>query len=434
MAVGKECSMTRPWRAGLAALAGTALALAPVNAGSAHVAAVAGTPAAQVTPIVLFPAFHFTKLVVTVRHQRVDRACPSSGRFQDWFGHPVRGRFDQVCRDELLTLRYNARGTRPMARRFANQRGVTVRVSNYGSTASAPFYEPMYRALLQAGYERDKTIRVAGYDSRLTPDMGRFLPRTKALIEDTSRSNGGRPVQLVGHSNGPLYAQYLLTHTSAAWKATYIHGFTPIAGNFPGQGLLFSLFFTGVNVSDFTYPTTHANAVSSARMFLSAPSSYMSAADPAIFGSREVVLADQTSGRRYTPTDFRRLFADAHLPRARRIAEHYIGFVRFAQPAWFPHVDVSAERGSQVPTAVGVALPNLSVGQLVTADTQFYVRGGDGNQEGITNTAIGVWQAMPCFRFTLRANVGVNHFELPADPAVLRRLVANANRPRSPCQ
>ena len=38
--------------------------------------------------------------------------------------------------------------------------------------------------------------------------------------------------------------------------------------------------FTGLNIEDFAYPKTHANAVSSARMFLSSPSSYMSAADP----------------------------------------------------------------------------------------------------------------------------------------------------------
>ena len=63
-------------------------------------------------------------------------------------------------------------------------------------------------------------IRVAGYDSRLTPDIGDFLERTKRLIEDTYRDNGNQPVHLAGHSNGPLYAQYLLTHTSRGMAAT----------------------------------------------------------------------------------------------------------------------------------------------------------------------------------------------------------------------
>ena len=70
-----------------------------------------------------------------------------------------------------------------MRQRFSNQRGVTVRILDYGRTASAPFYETLYQALVAAGYVRDQDIRVAGYDARLTPDMGGFLRRTKKLIE-----------------------------------------------------------------------------------------------------------------------------------------------------------------------------------------------------------------------------------------------------------
>ena len=32
------------------------------------------------TPIVLFPAWHFTRLTVTVKHQKTDPACPAPGR------------------------------------------------------------------------------------------------------------------------------------------------------------------------------------------------------------------------------------------------------------------------------------------------------------------------------------------------------------------
>jgi lecithin-cholesterol acyltransferase len=106
---------------------------------------------------------------------------------------------------------------------------------------------------------------------------------------------------------------------------------------------------TGLNIQDFSYPKTHANAVSSARMFLSSPASYMSSADPAVFGHSEVVLVDRATGARYTPADYRRLFTDAHLPIALQIANYYIGFVKFRDRANFPDVDVSAERGSGVP-------------------------------------------------------------------------------------
>src|SRR4029079_2983849 len=113
------------------------------------------------------------------------------------------------------------------------------------------------------------------------------LHRTKKLIEQTYRDNGKRPVHLVGHSNGPIYAQYLLTHTSTAWKAKYIHGFTPIAGNLRGRGSVYPLAFTGLNVQDFSFPSTAANARSSSLALVSAPSTYMSQGEPRGLHQRE---------------------------------------------------------------------------------------------------------------------------------------------------
>jgi lecithin-cholesterol acyltransferase len=40
---------------------------------------------------------------------------------------------------------------------------------------------------------------------------------------------------------------------------------------------------------------------------------------------------------------------------------------------------------------------------------------------------------MTCHHFSLTDNPGVTHFELPANAAVLARLIANANAPRSTC-
>lgn len=411
-----------------------------VSAFAALVAAISLAPARSqaaskpLTPIVLFPAFHFTELRVTVHDQTAAPGCPRSGSFSDYFENPDPGTaFSQVCRDELMTLRYDADSRRPMPERFSEQRGVRVSIIGYGSVASAPFYAPLYQALEAAGYTPDRNIRVAGYDARLTPDLGGFLPRTIELIEQTYRANGNRPVQLVGHSNGPLYAQYLLTHTSRAWRARYIHGFTPIAGNFPGQGSLYSILLTGLNIEDFSYPSTHANAVSSARMYLSSPASYMSAADPAVFGRSEVVLTDAATGVSYTPADYPQLFTDAHLPDALAIARYYIGLVKFREPADFPDVDVTAQRGSDIPTVVGAVLPNLAVGQLTTPSTVFINQDGDINQEDTTNTAIAVWSHMPCYRFSLTDHPGVNHFALPSNDDVIGAVIAAAARPRSSC-
>jgi lecithin-cholesterol acyltransferase len=385
------------------------------------------------TPVVMFPAYFFTTLKVTVHQQTVAPECPSSGSFRVFFLNDEPSDFSLVCQQKLLTLRYQAKPAKPMPQRFRDQRGVDVRIENYGKTESAPFYEPMYEALEAAGYVRDKNIRVAGYDSRLTPDMRNFVHRAKRLVEDTYRDNGNRPVHLVGHSNGPLYIQYLLTHTSQRWKDKYIHGFTPFAGNFPGQGILYPLFFTGLDVRDFTLPTTPESALSGAEMMLRNPSSYMSASDPRIFGDQETVVEDFSTGNTYTPEDYGQLFDDAGLSWAKPIADYYIGFVDFADPSAFPKVDVYAEKGSGIETVVGIGLDDLSVGQVVDDSNTFFTRDGDINQEDLTNDAVQAWSAMPCFHFSLTDNPGVDHFALPSDSGVLSRLIVNLERPRSHC-
>jgi lysophospholipase-3 len=360
--------------------------------------------------------------------------CPRNGSFEDWFPNDQHSPdFSQVCRDKLMTLRFGARSSQPMAERFAEQVGVSVDLVDYGTTQSAPFYEPMYQRLEAAGYVRNQDIRVAGYDARLTPDLGDFLERTRQLVEDAYRQNGSRPVHLIGHSNGPLYAHYLLTHSSPAWRAQFIHGFSPIAGNFPGQGGIYALVFTGLNITDFSSPTTVENAESSARMYLSAPSTYMSGADPRIFGDQIVVVGDASTGRTYTPTEVGQLYADAGLTEAAELASYYVGFVEFADRAHFPGVDVFAEKGSGTPTVVGTELPNLSVGQVLDASTPVFTRDGDGNQEDVTNDAISAWSAMDCYHFSVTDNPAVDHFALPNAPAVLDHLVAAAARPRTNC-
>jgi lysophospholipase-3 len=387
------------------------------------------------TPIVLFPAFHFTKLLITVHGQTVAPGCPTSGSFTDWFqnDHPSTA-FSQVCEDLLMTLRYDNDDEIPMPQRFSNQRGVTVSIVDYGSTQSAPFYEAMYQALEGAGYVRNRDIRVAGYDARLTPDIGNFLSRTKRLIEETYRDNGHRAVHLVGHSNGPIYAAYLLTHTSREWKERYIHGFTPIAGNFPGQGSVWLALFSGLNIQDFSFPVTTPQAQSSAGMYLTTPSTYISSADPKVFDDLETVIQDLAKGRSYTPTAYPQLLKDAGLTAFLPVARYYVGFLNMSSPKSFPDVDVYAEKGSGIPTAVGASLPNLTVGQVVDPNTTpFFLRDGDVNQEDITNDAVKRWQAMPCFHFSLTDSPGVDHFSLPSNADLLKRLIRNAAGPKSDC-
>jgi lysophospholipase-3 len=193
------------------------------------------------------------------------------------------------------------------------------------------------------------------------------------------------------------------------------------------------VFLTGLNVVNLGFPTTLDNALSSALMYQAAPSSYMSSADPAIFGDREVVFSSIADNRSYTARDNLEFFRDAGLARARALASVYIGFVKFADSAHFPNVDVYAEKGSGLDTAVGARLPDLSTGQLVDASTVLLSRDGDSNQEDITNDSIKVWSQMKCYHFELNDNAGISHFDLPSNSSVLQRLLTHLDRQRSNC-
>jgi lecithin-cholesterol acyltransferase len=385
--------------------------------------------------VVFFPGYGTTTLRVTVHNQTSVKSCPRSGSFEDGFPADVGTTFGQVCRDRLLTPRWHSNPRFSFPERFSLPPGVNVSIPQYGQTSSAPVYNALYTALESAGYKAGRDLVVAGYNFRLTPDLGGFLPQTKRLIERTWRRNDHQPVRLVGHSNGPLYAQYLLTHVSERWRRKYIQGFTDIAGNLPGQGATWSWVFTGVEIpAVFSLPTTPARARSSAHLVALSSSTWMSTSDPAVFGRREVVVKNQATGRSYTPADTNQILHDAGLDSIKPIVEHYLGFVKFADQKHFPDVDVSAEKGSGLATHVGIVLPNLTTGQVVDqATADFIDLPGDSNQESITNDAVRVWHRMRCYRFSLTNNPGVSHLGLVSDPDVIHRLLNDLARPRSRC-
>lgn len=128
------------------------------------------------------------------------------------------------------------------------------------------------------------------------------------------------------------------------------------------------------------------------------------------------------------------LFEDAGLELAQKIAPYYFGFVKF-QPPYFPYVDVYAEMGSDLPTVVGLEVPDLTVGQVLGDEPIWIFRDGDGNQEDITNEAVKVWEVMPCYHFELNDNPEVDHMSLAmSSEDVWGRLLLHLQQPRSTCR
>src|SRR3954453_1661518 len=114
-------------RLGVVAVVGAAMLLAQPASGAGR------------TPVMLFPGYTLNKVRVTVNGQTAAPDCPASGTFDDWFQNARPSTtFNQVCRDKLQTLLYDAGPRKPFAQRFSLPRGVTVRTPDYGRTESAP--------------------------------------------------------------------------------------------------------------------------------------------------------------------------------------------------------------------------------------------------------------------------------------------------------
>ena len=195
---------------------------------------------------------------------------------------------------------------------------------------------------------------------------------------------------------------------------------------------MYSTLFTGLNVSDFEFPTDPENAASSAAMYQTWPSTYFVAPDP-FFYKKEVVVIGIHGGKQYTALKYRQLFRDAGMPLARELADYYICLVKFRTPQYFPNVDVYAEVGTGIPSMVGVELEGLKVGTWESNVTGVFERDGDGVVEDIANESILVWEKMHCYHFELNDNPGVHHYDLPADEGLLNRLLTHLQQPRSEC-
>jgi len=112
------------------------------------------------TPIVLFPAWHFTRLQVTVHNQHTDAACPASGQFEDLVFFDPGPPFSQVCRDELLTP-IGLRSLSPQDPRFQpHHRGTSTERDNayHQGTVWPWLVGPYVDAAVRAGVAIDGAL------------------------------------------------------------------------------------------------------------------------------------------------------------------------------------------------------------------------------------------------------------------------------------
>ncbi|XP_072989688.1 lecithin-cholesterol acyltransferase-like 1 [Typha latifolia] len=157
--------------------------------------------------------------------------------FRIWFDPSVVVAPITKCFAERMMLYYH-----PELDDYRNAPGVETRVPYFGSTQGIRYLDPhlkhiseymgtLITSLEQIGYEENHTLFGAPYDFRYGLAHGshpcqvgtRYLQDLKNLIESASNStNGGRPVILIAHSLGGLFALQLLNRNPPSWRRQYV--------------------------------------------------------------------------------------------------------------------------------------------------------------------------------------------------------------------
>uniref|UniRef100_A0A8D0GC87 Phosphatidylcholine-sterol acyltransferase n=1 Tax=Sphenodon punctatus TaxID=8508 RepID=A0A8D0GC87_SPHPU len=128
-------------------------------------------------------------------------------------------------------------------RRISNAPGVHIRVPGFGKTYSveyldksklAGYLHTLVQHLVNNGYVRDRTVRAAPYDWRISPNQQvYYFQKLRALVEEMHGTYQQR-IFLIGHSLGNLNILYFLHQQSQAWKEQFIQGFISLGAPWGG--------------------------------------------------------------------------------------------------------------------------------------------------------------------------------------------------------
>lgn len=147
---------------------------------------------------------------------------------------------------------------------YRNAPGVETRVLHFGSTQSLLYLDPslkrataymapLVESLEEIGYVSGETLFGAPYDFRYglaaeghpSKVGSKFLLDLKDLVEKASRDNGGKPVIIVSHSLGGLFALQLLNKNPISWRKKYIKHFVALSTPWGGTVVQMVTFASG---------------------------------------------------------------------------------------------------------------------------------------------------------------------------------------------
>ncbi|RAL38769.1 hypothetical protein DM860_013450 [Cuscuta australis] len=384
-------------------------------------------------PVVLIPGSGSNQLEarLTPKYRSSSLLCnrwyppkkDAGGWFRLWFDPTVLfGPFTKCFNKRMMTI-YD-----PKTGDYHNAPGVETRIPHFGSTESllylnpnlkkiTSYMEPLVNSLGKIGYIDGKNLFGAPYDFQYGLAAGdhpsfvasKFLSDLKNLIQSSSNSNGGKPVILLTHRLGGLFALQLLNRTSIPWRKQYIKHLValsaPWGGTVDGMLTFASGNTLGVPLVDPLLVREEQRSSSSNMWLLPSPK---------VFDVTKPLVV--TPKAKYSSSDIARFLQDIGFPEGVRPYETRVLPLVESFPA--PNVPVTLIIGSGVKTAE----------ELIYKDSDFdkspEIKYGDG--DGTVNLVSllaleSAWGGKEDQLIKVIKNHGVSHTAILKDEIALDR-------------
>ncbi|CAI2733887.1 unnamed protein product [Schistosoma spindalis] len=171
------------------------------------------------------------------------------------------------------------------------------------------YFGHLVNSLLQNKFfVKNFTLRGAPYDFRRLPyENTDFMDKLKLLVEETYINANRRPVVLLGHSMGSLYALNFLNNQTKSWKKKYIKSYISVSAPFGGAVKALLTVLTGDNFGIF-----YRTPLSYRPILRSFSSVISNIPDPRIWPSDDVLIT--TPNKNYTAHNYSELFQDIDFP------------------------------------------------------------------------------------------------------------------------
>ncbi|XP_078442323.1 alpha/beta-Hydrolases superfamily protein [Wolffia australiana] len=281
----------------------------------AMVALLQACAAAKLHPIVLIPGNGGNQLEARLSKDYKpssffcrlwgNRRNNGDGWFRLWFDPIILLRPFTQCFADRMALRYVEE-----LDDFRNVAGVETRVPHFGSTRGLRYLDPGFQSISEymetlveslegIGYRDGDNLYGAPYDFRYGLSGGgrpcsvgdRYLADLKQLVENATAA-ASKPVVLIAHSLGNLFAMNLLLRSSPDWRRRHVKHLVALSPPWGGSVVLMLTFASG---STLGVPVVDPLVLRDEQR--SSESNLWLLPSPAVFKDRPLVISP---GKNYT--------------------------------------------------------------------------------------------------------------------------------------